>query len=176
MSTARFSPCAAVHAGVIYVTGGANSANSSADDAENGATADLDSAEMYDVKKGRGWIAMPNMNRKRRHHACAVLGGNGGGGDGTRLVVAGGSGVFDAVQTSVEMLDLGSDDGGWIEMAVGLAKPRCCWPQMGLLGGNLVIMGGEEEAGDSLETWDGQQWAQSEVKTPQKREMRSIQK
>ena len=69
---------------------------------------------MYDVRKGQGWRPLPAMARKRRHHACAVYGG--------RLVVAGGSGVFETVQSSVEVMDLSQVQEGWKEMAKGLSR------------------------------------------------------
>lgn len=140
LSIARFSPCGVNYMGNLIISGGS---------AQNGEkTQDLTTAELFNTQSNN-WEPLPEMNFGRRHHACALIGQD-------NLIVAGGSGAFENVQTSVEMLDLSKKDQ-W-QMLGPLQKARCCWPQMGLVGQVLTIIGGERVASVAVEEFDGGQW------------------
>ncbi len=137
----RFSPCGVNYKGNLVITGGS---------AQNGdRTQDLALVESFNSQSNI-WEPLLEMNLGRRHHACALVGQH-------NLIVAGGSGAFENVQTSVEMLDLSNNNSPW-QVLGSLQKARCCWPQMGLVGQVLTIIGGERVASVAVEEFDGGQW------------------
>jgi hypothetical protein len=102
------------------------------------------------------------------------------------ILVAGGTGPFEDTSRSVEFLRY---EGGastlalasWNDMAQ-LVHPRCCWPQLGQIGGHWHLIGGESEASDSMEvmidgdvgvTWREAAAAASATRTKRER-MRAV--
>ena len=88
--------------------------------------------------------------------------------------MAGGSGVFDQVHTSVEFLLLMDSKGQlktetkWVEMS-GMKRERCCWPQVGVIRDHVYVVSGERAASDSIEVFDGKVWTEASFGIASKR-------
>ena len=163
MSQKRISPCAVAMKGFVIVSGGTPTGNENEEDATSG----LRTVEMLDPSQDK-WSSLPAMNTARSRHACGLYRDPETGND--RLIVAGGSNKEGTAGKSVESLETSDMSKGWSDMAM-LNVDRCCWPQMGILGEEVLVVGGEKEASDSVEAWQRGRgmWEDSEIKMDGKR-------
>lgn len=159
LTSQRISACAASYNGAIYITGGKRTKVGAASN-------QLDTVERLNPATETAWTALPSLVNKRSQHGCFVFKIKGK----NVLVVAGGVGDSPAVSSSVEMLDLDDPAGKW-EITGSLPVPRCCWPQMGMVGSQLAVISGELIPSDSFDLLDsqGEKWEAAGYRLHEKR-------
>jgi len=140
LSVGRSSACAVSYKDAVYVTGGKITAVAP------------ESMNLNTVEKLKDgiWTAMPDLTHKRRKHGCALVKDPKGR---TGILVVGGTGDTDNVQTTVEFLDLDKEGAEW-ELMPELNEKRCCWPQVGVIEISILAVGGMKRPSNNFEIFD----------------------
>jgi len=153
LSSARTNPCAVTYKGNIIITGGQAVSQGSRDSS-------MRTVEYWNPTL-TAWVKLPELNNKRHSHGCAVHKMDGK----NVLVVVGGKGESGLnTEQTVEYMDLDTNQP-WTSLSP-LVKPRCCWPQVGSIGGELMVLSGETRPSNSIETFssEAKNWIESPVK------------